>query len=408
MSGVEGPAPRARALAAFRNAYGVDPAVLVRAPGRVNLIGEHTDYNDGFVLPFAIGFETLVAAGPAAGEEFTVIACDFTDAQDRFSIHDTPHAAAGWARYVRGAVRAFADLCAPAPPLRMAIAGNVPLGSGLSSSAALTVAICAALAESTGAAIAPEQLARTAQYAENHYAGIACGIMDQLASVKGQSGHALLIDCRALVCTPVAIADAFVAIVAHSGVRHSHAGGAYNDRRNQCLAAANICGVPALRDVDLAGLLAHHSAMDDIVFRRARHVVTENARTLEAAAALQRNDIRAVGVLMADSHRSMRDDFEITVPEVDQLVAIMQEAIGAEGGARMTGGGFGGCAIALTHRSRAEAVHRAVAEHYRTPEGNVALVMACHPQPGVSRLDHDDMKLSHSAGAILGSGQERG
>ena len=379
--------PQLRAKAAFEKAFGQSPTMLIRAPGRVNLIGEHTDYNDGFVLPCAIDRETVVALGPATENAISAVATDFGDQMDRFTL-DAPieHVSDEWANYLRGMAQVLHDDGVPLVPLNLAIAGNVPLGSGLSSSAALEIAVGLALCEGAGVSIDPTRLAQLAQRAENDFVGCACGIMDQLISTRAQAGHALLIDCRSLDCRSVAMPTDMAVIIAHSGVRHAHAGGEYNDRRAQCEAAAAHYGVGKLRDVSWDMLEAGKAGLDDIAYRRARHVVTENARTLAAADALERGDLGTLGGLMAASHASMRDDFEITVPAVDQLAAIMAQAVEGEGGARMTGGGFGGCVIAVTMQARAPLVIAAIAENYRDPEDNLAEVFVCRAEAGAGPI----------------------
>lgn len=374
-----------RAISAYREAFGQEPDLVVRAPGRVNLIGEHTDYNDGFVLPLAIDRDTVVAAGKTSNLAIELVAADLDGARDTVSLG--PPIAPGrddWANYVRGVARALADEGAVWPGVRMAIAGDVPLGSGLSSSAALEMASGLALAELAGLPIDRTRLAQLGQWAEHNFAGCLCGIMDQLISARGQSGHAMLIDCRSLVCTPVALPADIRVIIAHSGIRHSNVGGEYNERRAQCEAAARHYGVPALRDLDVATFERERGDLADLPYRRARHVVTENARTTAAAAALSTGDLVAMGELMAQSHASMRDDFAITLPEIDALVAIMAAPLGGHGGARMTGGGFGGCALAVTSAQHADAVVAAVAEHYRDPDGHPAQVFVCEASDGAS------------------------
>ncbi len=378
---------RDRALAAFRAAFGGDPTHWFRAPGRVNLIGEHTDYNDGFVLPCAIDRETVVAARATADGVLASVAADFGSGVDRMPLgQGFAPAAAEWANYVRGVAIALADESIAIPGAELAIAGDVPLGSGLSSSAALEVAVGAALLGLAGASLSPTRLAQAAQRAENDFVGCQCGIMDQLIAARGMAGHALLIDCRSLDSTPVALPDGVSVLIAHSGVRHAHAGGEYNERRAECDRAAAHYGVKALRDLDPAQLEAGKAGLDGIAFCRARHVVTENARTLAAAKALAAGDLAAMGVLMAQSHASMRDDFEITVPAVDRLVAIIAEAVGNDGGARMTGGGFGGCVVALMPDAMVPFVEGRIANAYRAPDGQPADVFVCKAADGTGPL----------------------
>jgi galactokinase len=374
---------RDRAASAFRRHFGREPALLLRAPGRVNLIGEHTDYNDGFVLPCAIDRDAVVAIGPADGSSISTLACDVYDAVDQFSLRGaiTP-VAAEWANYVRGMARIMQDDGVPLVGAQMAIAGDVPLGSGLSSSAALTVAVGNALAAIAGHSIDPTRMAQLAQRTENDFVGCACGIMDQLISARAAAGQALLIDCRSLDCAPVAIPAEVAIIIAHSGIRHANTDGAYNERRRQCEVAARHYGVAALRDIDEQQLRAGRAGLDEQSFRRARHVVTENARTLAAAEALRGGDLARLGELMAQSHASMRDDFQITVPAIDELAAIMAAAVGGSGGARMTGGGFGGCVVAVAPIARVPTVLAAVAQGYRTPAGDRAQIFVCQPSAG--------------------------
>jgi galactokinase len=376
-----------RARAAYVQQFGQEPALFVRAPGRVNLIGEHTDYNDGFVLPCAIDRSAIVAAGSSDNGYINAVAADYAGQLDSFDLSQPiDHSAFGWAEYVRGMAAIMQDEGIPIIGANLAIAGDVPLGSGLSSSAALEVAVGLTLATLAEHSIDPTRLAQIAQRAENQFVGCACGIMDQLISTRAQAGHALLIDCRSLDCRSVSLPADMAIIIAHSGVRHAHADGEYNDRRAQCDRAAAHYGVSKLRDLDAATLVSARRSLNDISYRRARHVVTENARTVAAADALQRGDLTSLGTLMAQSHASMRDDFEITVPAVDKLADIMAQTVGDKGGARMTGGGFGGCVIAVAPRALAETVLAAVATQYRAPDGSLAEVFVCHAEVGARVL----------------------
>lgn len=379
-------------LRGFRQHFGHGPTTLARAPGRVNLIGEHTDYNDGFVLPCAIDFHTLVAARPRTDGRVRVLALDMDDATDQFradaTIVHTPRAP--WADYVRGVVREL-QLSGQAPggPVGadIAITGNVPRGAGLSSSAALEVALLQAWQQMQGLhGLDQTTIARLAQRAENDFVGCRCGIMDQLVSARGEAAHALLIDCRSLQATPVPLPAGLAVLIAHSKVRRGLVDSAYNERRTQCEAAARHFGVPALRDLSPVRLEAGAAGLDDLTLRRARHVVTENARTTAAANALAAGDLATLGRLMAQSHASMRDDFGITVPAIDQLVDVLQRAIGSEGGARMTGGGFGGCVVALLPQDRVAAATAAVAQNYRSPGGEAAEVWVCQAQAGAGAV----------------------
>lgn len=394
--------PTAQAvIAAYTQRHGVAPTVIARAPGRVNLIGEHTDYNDGFVLPAAIDRDTWVAAGPRTDGQVDALALDEDGADDHFPLSaQPPHfPGGGWRDHVRGTLAQWEqDLTlrtaetpateAGTPPARpglnLVIAGDVPMGAGLSSSASLALALLrAAQAVDGGAggnAATGKQLARLAQQAENRFVGCQCGIMDQLASAEGQPGHALLIDCRSLDTQPVPLPEGVALLIAHSRVRRGLVDSAYNERRQQCEQAAAALGVPALRDATLAQLEA--AGLPDKVLRRGRHIVTENERVLAATAALRGGDLLRLGQLMAASHDSMRDDFEITTPAIDQLAALLQQVIGDDGGARMTGGGFGGCVIALLPHARVPEALAALEAGYRSPEGLPALVYLCEAGPG--------------------------
>ncbi len=375
-----------RVIDSFTVHYGHAPDLVVRAPGRVNLIGEHTDYNDGFVLPCAIGPATMVALSKREDDRVDVIATDFHNAVDSFAL--TPalesNISQSWADYVRGTVVALQNAGHTLSGAKIAIAGNLPKGAGLSSSAALTVAVAKALLARTGMEIDNSRLAQIAQRAECDFVGTQCGIMDQLISAQGKAGHALLIDCRSMERTNVPIPENVAIMIVHSGVTRGLVDGHYNARRRQCEAAATAMGVTALRDADLDMLAA--ARLDATTTARARHVITENQRTLNAADALAKGDLVALGALMAQSHTSMRDNFEITVPAIDDLVAQLQDAIGNQGGARMTGGGFGGATVAIMPHSRVADVQAAINSTYKTPNGMAPLIMVERPGPGVAIL----------------------
>lgn len=373
-----------RVQTAFAQHFDGVPSTWVQAPGRVNLIGEHTDYNDGFVLPCAIDYHTLIAARPRSDRQVRVLACDMGQALDLFSLDEpiVPRADALWANYVRGVVKLLGEAGHALQGLDLAIAGNVPQGAGLSSSASLEVAVSQTFKQVCGLDLSATALAQLAQRAENDFVGCNCGIMDQLISARGEAGHALLIDCRSLDTRSVPVPEGVAVMIVHSRVRRGLVESEYNTRRAQCEAAARHYQVPALRDLSLARLSADTAGLDATVLRRARHIVTENQRTLDAAAALSAGDLTRLGALMSQSHASMRDDFDITVPAIDQLVAIAQQAIGTEGGARMTGGGFGGCIVAVLPEARVPAVRTAIETQYRSPEGEPAHIYVCHASAG--------------------------
>ena len=364
--------------------------IIVRAPGRVNLIGEHTDYNDGFVLPCAIDYHTMIAASPRSDLIVRVLALDMNNEQDEFVISKSirPSTEKPWSNYIRAVVQMLLADGFDLTGADLVISGNVPQGAGLSSSASLEVAVAQTFKSLYAINhLSTRQMALLAQRAENEYVGCKCGIMDQLISAQGLAHHALLIDCRSLDTQAVHIPEELAIMIVHSNVQRGLVNSEYNTRRQQCEAAALHYQVKALRDIDYATLIQNRGQLDEITFKRAKHIVTENQRTLDAAKALALNDIQTMGVLMAQSHASMRDDFEITVPAIDQLVAILQNAIGPAGGARMTGGGFGGCAVALMPEHLIEKVKLAVQEHYTAPNGQAATIYVCQAHTGVSLID---------------------
>jgi galactokinase len=370
---------------AFERAFGQAPALVVQAPGRVNLIGEHTDYNDGFVLPCAIHFRTEVAARSRTDRLIRVIAIDYGGALDVFSLDEpiVQRPDASWSHYVRGVVKTMLDRGLAVGGADLAIAGNVPQGAGLSSSASLEVAVVQAFKSLYGLQpLRALDLALIGQHAENHFVGCNCGIMDQLISAAGQAWHAALIDCRTLEVQPVALPQDTDVLIIHSRIRRGLVDSEYNTRRQQCEAAAYHYGVRALRDLSAERLEAERGALDPVTYRRARHVVTENARTLAAATALVHGDLERMGQLMAQSHASMRDDFEITVPAIDGLVELVSQQIGRRGGARMTGGGFGGCVVALVPVDLTDQVQQAVKAKYRAPHGETAQMHVCRATDG--------------------------
>jgi galactokinase len=374
----------ARVTATFVAAYGGQPTLVARAPGRVNLIGEHTDYNDGFVLPCAIGPATMVAASKRSDGEVHIVAADFGDAADSFDLSAITKSEQGWADYVRGMVDALQKAGFALTGANLAIAGNLPKGAGLSSSASLEVAVGQAMLALAGTEIDRTRLAQIAQAAECEFVGTKCGIMDQLISAQGKAGRALLIDCRSLELTNAPIPDDVAIMIVHSGITRGLVEGHYNERRRQCEFAAQAMAVAALRDANLNML--ETATLDSVTQRRARHIITENRRTLDAAAALARSDLTTLGRLMGESHISMRDDFEITVPAINRLVNILQTAIHEEGGARMTGGGFGGACVAVLPANRVAQVRAAVEKEYRTPDNEKPLIMVERPGAGVGLI----------------------
>ena len=379
----------ARLLSGFQNAFETGPEIVVAAPGRVNLIGEHTDYNDGFVLPCAINYETLIAVGRRGDGDFRVLACDQNDAQDRFDpLAEYASQSDEWKNHVRGIAASFRQRGMDLTGANIAIAGNVPQGAGLSSSASLGVGLGKALAELNGLTqLSPTDFALIAQQAENDFVGCACGIMDQLASARSREDTAMLLDCRSLESKAIPINAKFGMLVIHSGIRRGLVDSAYNERRAQCEETAAHCRVPALRDLTLDQLDACSRGLDPVSYTRARHVVSENVRVLAAADALETGDIAALSGLMAQSHASMRDDFEITLPAIDGLVEQVSALLGNRGGVRMTGGGFGGCIVVLAEKPMLDQVQDLVSEKYRAPDGSAPQFYSCQPSAGVARLE---------------------
>lgn len=375
--------PKDRVIEAFRNAAAGKPAVVARAPGRVNLIGEHTDYNDGFAMPVAIGQETVVGFTPASGP-LRVLALDMGE-EDSFDPGAPARDEGGsWRNYVRGVVAELTEAGIAVPGGTMAVSGNIVRGTGLSSSASLEVAVGGAALATLGESWDPVRLALLAQRAECDFVGVRCGNLDQIAAAATRSGHALLIDCRSLDLRQIPMPADLAVMIVQSGVVRGLLDGEYNRRRRECEAAAAAMGVPALRDADADMLEAARSVMTETEWRRARHIIGDNRRTLEAAEALSAGDLVRTGALMRESHVSQAEDFGITVAATDRIAEIMNAAIGPEGGARQTGGGFGGAVIGLMRRERVETVCEAVAAACRTPDGQVPCISIETPANGFS------------------------
>jgi galactokinase len=368
----------------FQRHFDTPPDFVVRAPGRVNLIGEHTDYNDGFVLPMAIDRAVWIALRPRGDERVVGHSLDF-DTTAAFSLEDVRidradfdahRSTTGWGEYLKGVAWALQEAGYALRGWEGVVAGDVPIGAGLSSSAALEMATARVFAVTSGLRWDPTAMAKIGQRAENEWVGVNCGIMDQMISAAGVAGHALLIDCRSLETRPVPLPPGTAVAVLDTATRRGLVDSAYNERRAQCEAAARFFGVPALRDVSASQFEAWADRLDDLTHRRARHVVTEDARTLEAAEAMRRGDATALGELMDASHVSLRDDFEVSSDELNAMVACAQRQESCYG-ARMTGGGFGGCAVALIRAGDAHAFADIVATCYQAATGVTPNVYVC-------------------------------
>ncbi|HUO79522.1 MAG TPA: galactokinase [Steroidobacteraceae bacterium] len=371
----------------FRRRFGAEPS-LYRAPARVNLIGEHTDYNGGFVLPAAIGFYTGVAAAPRSDGRLRMHSTSFAETVTR-ELDAGPASAAHWSDYAWGMARTLRAHGLPLGGADLLVLGEVPLGAGLGSSAALAVAVGGALASIAGRSLDRLTLAQLSQRAENDYAGTRCGIMDPFVALFGRAGHALCLDCRSLeyravpleAGPPRAAGAAARILVCDTGVRHRLAGGEYNRRREECergvaALARTDPSIRSLRDVSAELLERRGPDLDAVVLRRCRHVLAENARVLAAAQALEAGDPGRAGQLLCESHRSLRDDYEVSCDELDLMVELALDCDGVYG-ARLSGGGFGGCTVNLV---RADAVARCratITERYRRATGHAPDTYLC-------------------------------
>ncbi len=372
----------------FLKIYGTDPALTARAPGRVNLIGEHTDYNDGFVLPMAIDRSILFAAKERTDQRVNLHFLDFgTDVS--FRIDQLEKGPSGPVEYIKG-VAHFLELEATRlPGLDGVISGSIPVSAGLSSSAALELAAARVFCALAGKSWDAVSMARLAQKAENEWVGVNCGIMDQLICAVGQRSHAMLIDCRSLQISPTPLPDNVSIVIMDTNTRRSGHGlvdSAYGERRAQCEEAARILGVPALRDSTIEELEAMKSAMDEVVYKRARHVISENDRTLEAHKVMSLNDPAAMGHLMDASHASLKNDFEVSTPELDTMASLARQQPACFG-ARMTGAGFGGCAVALVRSKEADVFMDNVATAYQQEIKIEPRLYACSADEGVTLIN---------------------
>ena len=380
-----------RAAVGFAAHFGRAPQWIASAPGRVNLIGEFTDYNDGFVLPMALHYRTVVAAAPSDADRIT-LKSESAKEPVTVGLHEplAPEPVGRWGNYVRGVLAGFVALGVERRGFDALITSDLPMGAGLSSSAALEVAFATLLEGVSGLKLEPVVKALLCQTAEHTFAKVPCGIMDLFISTMGQRDHALLLDCRSLEPVWLPVADpAVTVLVVNTNVRHQLSLSAYSDRREECRAAAAVLEVESLREASPERLSEHADRMDPIVVRRARHVISENARTLQASYCIREGDWRELGQLMDASHLSLKNDYEVSCVELDTVVSIAQQ-IGPRGGilgCRMTGGGFGGCAIALIQTPRRDEIIRTVESQYRARIGIAPTLFTFRPGHGAELVE---------------------
>jgi len=375
----------------FAKTYGHAPRWMAAAPGRVNVIGEHTDYNDGFVLPMAIERYTVIAAAPAASARAQLRSSENAQPEMIDLTKPLPPFARGnWANYSAGVLAGFLARGIQLDGFDALIHSTVPMGGGLSSSAALEVATATLLEAMTGRTLEPVEKALLCQQAEHQYAGVPCGIMDQFISVLGRKDNLLLLDCRSRRTELVPMSDPSVALlVTNTNVKHELGNGEYAKRRAQCEAAAKALGVSSLRDATAVALEQGKSRMDEVMFRRARHVIGEIGRTTQAARAIQESRWAEAGTFMYDSHNSLRDDYEVSCSELDAVVEIARD-IGLPGGVygcRMTGGGFGGCTVTLVKTDAVDAIKKKLSDEYQRKTGIEATVFVSRPAAGATILE---------------------
>jgi galactokinase len=376
--------------AAFQSRFQGSPSLVVRAPGRVNLIGEHTDYNDGFVLPVAVDRAAWLAVSPREDAWTTVRAIDMRNDEQSFPVNRVPSSDGGWADYPKGVVWALLERGLKPVGINAVLTSNVPVAAGMSSSAALEVAFAFAWNQLSGFGLSLPDIALLCQRAENQYVGVNCGIMDQMISACGKAGHAMMLDTRTLERSYFSMPEGIAIIVADSMVRRALTGSEYNLRRSQCEQAVailqeHLTGVTALRDVTVNQLVEFEEMLPDVVYRRARHVVTENARVLQVSRDLNEGRIADVGKLLIEGHHSLRDDYEVSIPELDTLVEAAVEVDGCYG-ARLTGAGFGGCIIALADEQAVPDVEAHLNRVYEETYGSQPTVYVTRPDNGVAEI----------------------
>lgn len=364
----------------FASRFGRPPRWTARAPGRVNLIGEHTDYNDGFVLPLAIDRAVWIALRPREDRRVVVHSLDYNETSE-FSLDQLAKGNPSWIEYLKGVAWSLSQAGHKLRGWEGVMGGDVPLGAGLSSSAALELATARAFAAASDLAWEPAAMAKLGQKAENQWVGVNCGIMDQLISAAGRAAHALLIDCRSLASRAVPFPAGIAVVVLDTATRRGLVDSAYNERRAQCEAAAKFFGVRALRDVSLETFQRREAELDEPIRSRARHVITENHRTAAAAEAMIRGDVDELGQLMNQSHVSLRDDYQVSSAALDAMVEAALKHPACRG-ARMTGAGFGGCAVAIVNAAEADRFVQAVSADYAQQTGHTPTLYVCEATNG--------------------------
>jgi galactokinase len=382
--------------AIFQQKFGTQPAFIAQAPGRVNLLGEHVDYNDGFVMPVAIDRATYIAFSPAAGLETCLVAADF-DQQARFSSDSiaTKTQTDGsqmpeWGLYPAGMCWALSDAGLATPAINAVFSSNVPRGSGLSSSASVEMAFAIAWQQVGGWSLTPMERARLGQRAENQYVGVSCGIMDQFASACGENNRLLFLDCRSLQYHSLPLPENIALVVADTGVRRKLTTGEYNRRHDACTEAVRLLqnhlpAIQALRDVSPEDFNRFSADLPEEVKKRARHIISEVRRTITAIPLLEKSDMAGFGKLMNECHISLRDDYEVSIDELDTMVSIAQGLPGCYG-ARLTGAGFGGCTINLVERTQAEQFAQLLRQGYQQATGQSPEIYICQASQGAGML----------------------
>ena len=370
----------------FIEIFDCKPDIISTAPGRVNLIGDHTDYNQGFVLPAAIHMTTTIAVSRRVDREVHTFAQGFAKSLDQFPLDNIETCSKEtWPNYIRGTIKYLQYVSKNFSGVNILISGDIPQGAGLSSSASLEIALLRAISELYQLNIKGIEAALIGQKAENAFVGCNCGIMDQLVVALGLQGNAMLLDCRDLSYKDIPIPQGSTILVVNSNVKRELVDSEYNARRKQCELVAEMLSVSSLRDLDIQNLYEAKDLLSDELFRRARHVITENRRTIDAAKAMENNDLKLLGQLMAESHASLRDDYEVSTDELDFLVDIISAKLGGAVGVRMTGGGFGGCVVSIMPKEKIPSVISLVKTHYSKFSGIEADFYQCTASSGAFR-----------------------